>query len=61
MDLREVGIGSQILRDLGGRRLRVLTNRPKTWPVLAAFMGVVMGRSAGGACADAAAPRRWAP
>ena len=30
MDLREVGIGGQILRDLGVRRLRVLTNRPKT-------------------------------
>ncbi len=37
MDLREVGIGSQIPRDLGVRRLRVLTNRPKTWPVLAGF------------------------
>ncbi|MHC4447756.1 MAG: 3,4-dihydroxy-2-butanone-4-phosphate synthase, partial [Planctomycetota bacterium] len=37
MDVREVGIGSQILHDLGLRRLRVLTNRPKTWPALAGF------------------------
>ena len=37
LDVREVGIGSQILRDLGLRRLRVLTNRPKAWPVLAGF------------------------
>lgn len=30
MDHRDFGIGSQILRDLGLRRLRILTNNPKT-------------------------------
>ena len=29
MDRRDFGIGSQILLDLGLRRLRILTNHPK--------------------------------
>ena len=37
MDQREYGVGSQILRDLGVRRLRVLTNAPKHLPGLHAF------------------------
>lgn len=37
MDLREFGIGGQILRDLGLRRLRLLTNHPKSLPGLDAF------------------------
>jgi 3,4-dihydroxy 2-butanone 4-phosphate synthase/GTP cyclohydrolase II len=37
MDHRNVGIGSQILRDLGLRNLRVLTNNPKTMRGLHAF------------------------
>ena len=36
-DLREFGIGGQILRDLGLHRLRVLTNHPKTLPGLQGF------------------------
>jgi 3,4-dihydroxy 2-butanone 4-phosphate synthase/GTP cyclohydrolase II len=34
---RELGIGSQILRDLGIRRLRLLTNHDTEWPGLDAF------------------------
>jgi 3,4-dihydroxy 2-butanone 4-phosphate synthase/GTP cyclohydrolase II len=30
MDLREFGVGGQILHDLGLVRLRLLTNRPKS-------------------------------
>ena len=37
MDVRELGIGSQILRDLGLQKLRILTNHPKTLPGLAGF------------------------
>jgi 3,4-dihydroxy 2-butanone 4-phosphate synthase/GTP cyclohydrolase II len=37
MDRRDFGIGGQILRDLGLRRLRVLTNSPKRLHHLAAF------------------------
>ncbi|NNF42258.1 MAG: 3,4-dihydroxy-2-butanone-4-phosphate synthase, partial [Phycisphaerales bacterium] len=37
MEHREFGIGGQILRDLGLRRLRVLTNHPKTLKGLSAF------------------------
>jgi len=37
MDLREFGIGGQILRDLGLRRLRLLTNHPKSLPGIDAF------------------------
>jgi 3,4-dihydroxy 2-butanone 4-phosphate synthase/GTP cyclohydrolase II len=37
MDQRDFGIGVQILRDLGLRRLRVLTNHPKHLPGLQAF------------------------
>ena len=37
MDQREIGIGSQILRDLGLCRLRILTNHPKRHQGLAGF------------------------
>jgi 3,4-dihydroxy 2-butanone 4-phosphate synthase/GTP cyclohydrolase II len=37
VEQREYGIGSQILRDLGLRRLRILTNHPRSQPNLAAF------------------------
>ncbi len=37
MDRRDFGIGGQILRDLGLRRLRVLTNTPRRLPHLDAF------------------------
>ena len=37
MDRRDFGIGSQILRDLGLRRLRLLTNQPKRLRGLAGF------------------------
>ena len=37
MERRDFGIGSQILRDLGLRRLRILTNHPKTLLGLAGF------------------------
>jgi 3,4-dihydroxy 2-butanone 4-phosphate synthase/GTP cyclohydrolase II len=37
MDAREFGIGGQILRDLGLRRLRVLTDHPKQMPGLHGF------------------------
>ncbi len=37
MHNREYGVGSQILRDLGLRKLRLLTNHPKAMPGLDAF------------------------
>ena len=37
MDQRELGIGSQILRDLGLSKLRLLTNHPRPWPALHGF------------------------
>jgi 3,4-dihydroxy 2-butanone 4-phosphate synthase/GTP cyclohydrolase II len=37
MDRREFGIGGQILRDLGLKRLRVLTNNPRRLHHLQAF------------------------
>ncbi|MCA9291723.1 MAG: 3,4-dihydroxy-2-butanone-4-phosphate synthase [Phycisphaerales bacterium] len=37
MDQRDFGIGGQILRDLGLRRLRLLTNTPKHLPGLGGF------------------------
>lgn len=37
MHLREFGVGSQILRELGLTRLRLLTNHPKDMPGLDAF------------------------
>jgi 3,4-dihydroxy 2-butanone 4-phosphate synthase/GTP cyclohydrolase II len=37
MDQREFGIGGQILRDLGLRRLRVLSDHPKAMPGLNGF------------------------
>jgi len=36
-DLRDYGIGAQILRDLGLRRIRLLTNNPKKLHALAGF------------------------
>lgn len=35
--VREIGVGSQILRDLGLRRLRLLTNHRTDWPGLEAY------------------------
>jgi 3,4-dihydroxy 2-butanone 4-phosphate synthase/GTP cyclohydrolase II len=37
MDQRDFGVGSQILRDLGLRKLKILTNRPKLLKGLAGF------------------------
>lgn len=37
IDQREIGVGGQILRDLGLTRLRVLTNHPHTYPGLHGF------------------------
>ncbi|MCH8822638.1 MAG: 3,4-dihydroxy-2-butanone-4-phosphate synthase [Planctomycetes bacterium] len=37
MDLRVVGIGSQILLDLGLRKIKVLTNHPRKWVGLPGF------------------------
>lgn len=37
MDQREFGIGSQILRDLGLAKLRLITNYPRPWPALHGF------------------------
>jgi 3,4-dihydroxy 2-butanone 4-phosphate synthase/GTP cyclohydrolase II len=37
MDRRDIGIGGQILRDLGLSKLRVLTNHPKSFPGLHGF------------------------
>ena len=37
MNQRELGIGSQILRDLGLSKLRLLTNHPRPWPTLHGF------------------------
>lgn len=37
MDLRHYGIGGQILRDLGLRRLRILSNHPRPMPGLSGF------------------------
>jgi len=37
MDMRDFGVGVQILLDLGLKRLRLLTNHPKTLPGLHAF------------------------
>jgi 3,4-dihydroxy 2-butanone 4-phosphate synthase/GTP cyclohydrolase II len=43
MNRRDFGIGGQILRDLGLRRLRVLTNNPQRLHHLQAFGLEVMG------------------
>ena len=37
MDQRELGIGSQILRELGLSKLRLITNHPRPWPTLQGF------------------------
>ena len=37
MDQRELGIGSQILRDLGISKLRLISNNPRPWPTLHGF------------------------
>jgi 3,4-dihydroxy 2-butanone 4-phosphate synthase/GTP cyclohydrolase II len=37
VEYREIGTGGQILRDLGLRKLRVLTNHPRTYSGLAGF------------------------
>ncbi|MFG0257962.1 MAG: 3,4-dihydroxy-2-butanone-4-phosphate synthase [Phycisphaerales bacterium JB043] len=37
MDLRQFGVGGQILRELGLRRLRLLTNHPRSLPGLEGF------------------------
>ena len=37
MDQRELGIGSQILRELGISKLRLITNHPRPWPTLQGF------------------------
>ena len=37
MDQRKLGIGSQILRDLGLSKLRLLTNHPRPWPTRHGF------------------------
>lgn len=37
MDQRDIGVGGQILRDLGLRRLRVLSNTPRHHPGLPAY------------------------
>ena len=37
MDQRELGIESQIPRDLGLSKLRLLTNPPRPWPTLHGF------------------------
>lgn len=43
MDLRHFGIGGQILRDLGLRRLRLLSNHPRPMPGLSGFGLEVVG------------------
>lgn len=37
MDQRELGIGSQILRDLGISKLKLISNNPRPWPTLHGF------------------------
>lgn len=37
MDQREFGIGSQILRDLGMSKLKLITNHPRPWPTIQGF------------------------
>jgi 3,4-dihydroxy 2-butanone 4-phosphate synthase/GTP cyclohydrolase II len=37
LDWREIGIGGQILRDLGVARMRLLTNHPRAYPGLHGF------------------------
>jgi len=46
MDLRHFGIGGQILRDLGLRRLRLLSNHPRPMPGLSGFGLEVVGYEA---------------
>ena len=37
LDSREIGIGGQILRDLGITRLRLLTTHPRSYPGVHGF------------------------
>lgn len=43
-DLREYGIGAQILRDLGLRRIRIMTNNPKKIVSIGGFGLEIVGR-----------------
>ena len=57
MVLREYGFGAQVLSDLGLRKLRLLTNRPRRIPSLDAYgLNVVeqIGIGPGGELGEAA-------
>ena len=43
-DEREYGIGSQILTDLGLRKIRVMSNNPKKFTALAGYGLEIVGR-----------------